>query len=103
MAEEKPVAEVDRELEDLIPLFLHSRAQDLTGLTKGISENDFNALRSIGHNMKGIGSSFGFHRVSEIGDLIEMAALAGDLPTIQAQFALFQDYMTRVEIKYVQN
>ena len=53
--------------------------------------------------MKGTGSSFGFHPVSEMGDLIETAALAGDLATIQAQFALFKTYMAEVEIKYVQS
>ena len=97
----KIIVEVDRDLEDLMPLFWSSREQDLQGLAKGIDESDFNALRSIGHDMKGTGSSFGFHSVSEIGDLIEVAALANDLPTIQAQFATFKDYMSRIEISFV--
>ncbi len=101
MTTEKIIAKVDRDLEDLMPLFWSSREEDLAGLAKGIRETNFDALRAIGHDMKGTGSSFGFHRVSEIGDQIETAALAGDLPTIQAQLAMFQDYMARVEINYV--
>ena len=103
MTQLKPVAEVDSDLEDLIPLFLKSREEDLQGLAEGLQENDFNRLRAIGHDMKGTGRSFGFHPVSEMGDLIETAALAGDLATIQAQFALFKTYMAEVEIKYVQS
>ena len=97
----KIIVEVDRDLEDLMPLFWSSREQDLQGLAKGIEESDFNTLRSIGHDMKGTGSSFGFHRVSEIGDLIEVAALANDLLTIQGQFGTFKDYMSRIEISFV--
>ena len=103
MAQEKIIVQVDRDLEDLIPLFLDSRQQDLAGLAKAIATENLDALRSIGHDMKGTGSSFGFHTVSEIGDQIEVAAQAGDLQTIRTQFGIFQDYMRRFEIKYVEN
>lgn len=101
MATGKIIVEVDRDLEDLMPLFWRSREQDMIGLAKGIDGSDFNALRTIGHDMKGTGSSFGFDRVSEIGDRIEIAALANDLPSIQIQFGILQDYMANIEIKYV--
>ena len=103
MQQEKIVVEVDSDMEYLMPLFMTSRQKDLEGLAKGLEGSDFSALRSIGHDMKGTGSSFGFDAVSHMGNLIEIAALAQDLETIRAQFVLFQNYMARVEIKYVPN
>lgn len=103
MPQERIVAEVDSDLEYLMPLFLTSRQKDLKGLAQGLDEGDFNALRAIGHDMKGTGSSFGFDAVSHMGDVIEMAALAHDIEAIRLQFTVFQDYMARVEIKYIQN
>lgn len=103
MSQEKIIVEVDQDLEDLMPLFLSSREQDLVGLAQALASQNQDALRGIGHDMKGTGSSFGFHRVTEMGDQIEVAALAGDFQTIRTQFDLFQDFMRRYEIKYVAN
>ena len=101
MNKEPIVVLVDSDLETLIPLFLASRAQDLEGLAKGLSAHDLTALRGIGHDMKGTGSSFGFDAVSDMGDRIEIAAIAGDVEAITVQFAVFKDYLARVEIRYV--
>ena len=103
MQQEKIVVEVDSDMEYLMPLFMTSRQKDLEGLAKGLEGGDFSALRSIGHDMKGTGSSFGFDAVSHMGNLIEIAALAQDLETIRSQFLVFQNYMARVEIKYIPN
>lgn len=98
---EKIVVEVERDLEDLIPLFMSTRTKDLAGLDSGLAARDFAAMRMIGHSMKGAGGAYGFDRVSEIGTLIENAALASDTAVIAAQLALLRDYLARVEIKYI--
>ena len=98
---EKLIVQVDRELEDLMPLFMETRQRDLDGLAKGLLSNDFAALRAIGHGMKGSGGAFGFQFVTDIGDIIEASALKNDAATIEEQLALLRDCLARAEIQYV--
>jgi HPt (histidine-containing phosphotransfer) domain-containing protein len=93
--------EVDADLTDLIPLFLQSREEDLQGLQNGLDAKNFDALRMIGHSMRGSGSSYGFDAVSEIGEVIEAAALAHDSAVIEKQRQVLQMYLTQIEITYV--
>ena len=98
---EKLIIQVDRELEDLMPLFMDTRKRDLDGLAKGLTSNDFAALRVIGHGMKGSGGAFGFQLVTDIGDIIEASALKNDAATIEQQLAVLRDYLARVEVQYI--
>jgi len=59
MSEEKIVVHVDIDLEDLIPGFLDNRQKDIRNLESALQENDFETLRSIGHNLKGVGGGCG--------------------------------------------
>jgi HPt (histidine-containing phosphotransfer) domain-containing protein len=93
--------EVDADLMDLVPLFLRSREEDLQGLQTGLGGKNFDALRMIGHSMRGSGSSYGFDAVSEMGEKIETAALAQDDATIENQRQALQLYLTQIEIEYV--
>jgi histidine phosphotransfer protein HptB len=97
---ERITVKVERDLEELIPIFLSTRQQDLDGLAKGLAAKDFQAMRMIGHGMKGSGSSFGFHPVSTMGAAIESAAIAEDVVVIGAQFEALRDYLSRVDISY---
>lgn len=98
---EKIIVEVDRELEDLMPLFTQTRERDMDGLAAGLAANDCAALRMIGHGMKGSGGAFGFPLITEMGDAIEVAALKEDYVTVSQQLELLRGYMARIDIKYV--
>ena len=52
----------------------------------------------MGHNMKGVGSSYGFPPITEIGRGLEAAALAGAKEEIRKQVAALADYLERVEL-----
>ena len=98
---ERITVKVERDLEELIPIFLKTRQQDMDGLAKGLAANDFQSMRMIGHGMKGSGSSFGFHPVSTMGAVIESAAIAEDAAAIAEQFEALRDYLSRVDITYL--
>jgi HPt (histidine-containing phosphotransfer) domain-containing protein len=98
---EKIVVQVPRDLAELIPLFLETRQQDISGLFLGLASNDFESLRVIGHSMRGTGSSFGFDQISSMGAAIEDAALVRDAQTIKSQLVQFQTFLSCAEIKYV--
>lgn len=98
---EKIIVEVDRDLEDLIPLFRQTRERDIAALEAGLASSDFAALRMIGHGMKGSGGAFGFPLISDMGDVIEAAALKNDHATVSQQLSRLRSYMASIDIKYV--
>jgi HPt (histidine-containing phosphotransfer) domain-containing protein len=91
---------VDKDLEDLIPTFLSNRKKELDTLRAALAAADFEQLRQLGHRMRGVGNSYGFDRVSDIGHRIEDAARSGDKATLESQIAHYGDYLSRLQIAY---
>ena len=52
---EKIVVRIDRDLEALIPGFMENREKDIAAILTALDGNDFDAIRSLGHGMKGAG------------------------------------------------
>lgn len=88
--------EVDSDIADLVPGFLKNRQDDVQRIQSLIDEENYESLRILGHNMKGSGRSYGFDRVSEIGEAIERASERGDLSDIRESAFHLRDYLDRV-------
>ena len=91
---------VARDLEDLVPTFMKNRVKELETLRSALAGGDFAQLRQLGHRMKGVGNSYGFEQVSELGKHIEEAARTGDRAALAASIADYADYLARVTIVY---
>ena len=91
---------VDKELEDLIPVFMKNRHKEVEALRSALAAADFEQLRQLGHRMKGVGNSYGFEQVSEFGKEIEDGARSGDRAVLERCIAAYEDYLARVEIAY---
>ena len=91
---------VAKDLEDLIPVFMKNRHKELDALRVALASADFEQLRQLGHRMKGVGNSYGFSRVSDIGKYIEDGARSGDRAALQASISEYQDYLSKVQIAY---
>jgi hypothetical protein len=76
------VVNADPLLLPLIPGYLANRRNDLERLVSGLKEGDFLVLRKIGHDMRGSGGAYGMPPLSDIGERIEAAALAGNAATV---------------------
>jgi len=98
---EKPpiVAHVDAVLQPLLPTFLTRRRQDVTLIKQELQRGGFRAIQTIGHNLKGIGSSYGFHGISEIGRAMEAAAEQQDAQAIRRQAKELDEYLRRVRLE----
>ncbi|MBI2798760.1 MAG: Hpt domain-containing protein [Gammaproteobacteria bacterium] len=94
------VVKIDPDIEDLIPGFLANRRRDVDSLKSLVANEDYAAVRVIGHSMKGAGGGYGFDVITEIGDTIESAALRVDGDAIMAAAAELADYLARVEPVY---
>jgi hypothetical protein len=57
-------------------------------------------VRQIGPRMKGVGNSFGFEKVSQLGQRIEDRAKTADGAALAASIDEYAGYLARVQIVY---
>lgn len=91
---------VAKDLADLIPVFFKNRHKELETLRSALGGGDYEQLRHLGHRMKGVGNSYGFARISEIGKLIEDGARSEDHAAIEACIAGYAEYLSKVQVVY---
>jgi HPt (histidine-containing phosphotransfer) domain-containing protein len=91
---------VAKDLEDLIPVFMGNRHKEVDSLRVALASANFDQLRQLGHRMRGVGNSYGFERVSVLGERIEEGARSGDRAAIENCIAEYGDYLARVQIFY---
>ena len=91
---------VEKGLEDLIPEFLKNRHREVATLQAAVAAADFEQLRQAGHRMRGVGTPYGFDRISELGKQIEDSAKAGNGAEVETALAQYADYLSRLKIVY---
>ncbi len=96
----KPIAHVDRELRDLIPDFLANRWQDTRTIMEGLELRDYQTIRNLGHDLKGVGGAYGFDAIGDIGHSLEQAAMDENQAEIRKQVQELTTYLEQVEIVY---
>lgn len=94
------VVHVSAEYENLMPGFLSNRRYDLQRLVRALDENDFKTVRSLGHNLKGAGGTYGFTTMSELGATIERAGKEGQRDAIRRHIEEFALYLDRIQLVY---
>lgn len=78
---------IPEELMENIPGYLSRRDQDLVSLKNFIITNDFDGVKNIGHKLRGNGSSFGFDRLSDLGDSLMKAAESKNIEELKSVVA----------------
>ena len=101
MLRESIMVEVERDLADLVPIFLEQRCKDQMTMERALHTGDFEAMRIIGHGMAGSGRGYGFNEITEIGEAIEQAARVQNVTELTQLAARLTDYMARVVVQYV--
>lgn len=91
---------IDKDLAELIPGFLENRRKDISGIMDAVAKNDFGTVRSIGHNIKGLGGGYGFDAITEMGAELESAAKSQDRDRIRRQAEALSLYLDRIEIVF---
>lgn len=91
---------IDPELKELIPQFLNHRQQDVNALVIALEANDADTIRSIGHDLRGVGGAYGFSYIQESGESIEACGKAGRLDEVHEYVYGLSDYLSRIEIIY---
>ena len=58
----------------MVPAYLESRGQECDEIERLLYTGGAEHIILLGHRMRGSGGSLGFDEISEIGELLEMAA-----------------------------
>ena len=94
------VVQVDPEIKDIVPIFLKNRLDDIESLSKALEERNFEAIRTLGHSMKGSGGGYGFQAITVIGQSLEQAAKCRSPREIERLVEELASYLERVEVVY---
>ncbi|MFC1513186.1 Hpt domain-containing protein [Thermodesulfobacteriota bacterium] len=89
---------VDEDLFDLIPGYLSNRRQDIESMRDCLATGDFEAIRVVGHSMKGSGAGYGFDEITAIGAQIEQVAKANDGFAVSELISRLDDYLVNVVV-----
>lgn len=100
MADDRITVRIDRDLEDLIPGYLENRRKDMGSIRQALEKEDLEAIRVIGHTMKGSGGGYGFDRITDIGRTLEEAAKNGSKEKILQQADELSKYLDNIDIVY---
>ncbi|OGA03291.1 MAG: hypothetical protein A2W68_01620 [Betaproteobacteria bacterium RIFCSPLOWO2_02_64_14] len=95
------IARCSKDLEPIIPRYLARRREEIASLRAGLDAGDYQALRIIGHSLKGSGGGYGMPALSDIGARIEKAAIAADAAAIESLLAEHADYVERLQVVFV--
>ncbi|MBI2801060.1 MAG: PAS domain S-box protein [Gammaproteobacteria bacterium] len=88
----------DPKFADLIPAFLHNRRQDVVTMRDALERGDFATVESLGHGMKGAGTSYGFQGITDIGAALEQVAEDADNAAARKYVDDLSSYLDRVEV-----
>lgn len=100
-ADTRPVAHVDRTLEELIPRFLERRRDDVATIETLVGAGDFETIQSMGHSIKGSGGGYGFDPITDYGVEIEAAARDCDGAATIVAARKMRAYIDAVEVVFV--
>ena len=87
-------------MEDVVPGYLEKRRKEIPQYLQALENQDFDAIRMLGHKMKGTGAGYGFEELTSLGGAIEQAALHKDIPEIRVKVEEFARYVDAVELEY---
>ncbi len=88
---------MDPDTQDLFPVFLDSRYEELTQLHALMDLGDLPQVKRVGHTLKGTGGCYGYPLLSEIGAALESAARADDEAAVSLQVRRYTRTMQRIQ------
>ncbi len=98
--EERITVLLDADLKDIIPGFLDDWKQDVNSMRQALDGSDYEAIRKVGHSMKGTCGMCGFDAMSDMGGDLEGAAKKLNPDVIRKTLDMLASYLEQVEVVY---
>jgi signal transduction histidine kinase/CheY-like chemotaxis protein len=83
-------------LKAIIPGYLEKRRNDIARLQAALAQADYATIRTVGHQMTGTGTSYGFEPITLIGKELEQAAMEADPIGIQQGIERLDAYLRNI-------
>jgi two-component system, sensor histidine kinase and response regulator len=81
----------------LVPTFLANRKKDVAAARAALRRRDFHSLWVLAHTMKGLGASYGFDAITDIGVEMEKAAQSNQAEATARTIDALERYLDRVD------
>ena len=94
------IVHVDADLEALLPGFLKDWQEEVRAMRQALEKKNYETIRKIGHDMKGIGGSCGLDEITDMGSDLAEGAKALDQESIRKNLDTLSDYLEGVEFVY---
>ena len=78
--------------------FLSNRRRDLNALAAALSTQDWTALQTLGHRMKGLAGSYGFEEIGVIGSRLEQAAIRQESDRITSAIKELEHILEQLDL-----
>jgi hypothetical protein len=91
---------VEEGLEDVTPGYLAKRRAEVATYREALARNDFDAIRTMAHRMKGTGAGYGFPMLTEFGAALEQSAIGSDTDRIRRKVDDLAKYLSAIELEY---
>ncbi|HWR17490.1 MAG TPA: ATP-binding protein [Terriglobales bacterium] len=91
---------IDASLSDIVPIFLSNIRANPEKILQALAAGELDTPRTLGHNMKGTGTAYGFPAITEIGAEIERAAKVGERNIIATKAAELAAYLEQLTVEY---
>ena len=92
--------QVEDGMEDVVPGYLAKRRAEVPVYTEAVTRNDFDSIQRLAHKMRGTGAGYGFPVLTELGHVMEKAAMAQDAARIRESINQFALYLDSIDLKY---
>jgi DNA-binding response OmpR family regulator len=96
-AVERVRVEVTPTVAALVPGFLANRSTDVRAAHAAWRRRDYHGLWVLAHTMKGLGASYGFDGITDIGARLERAAQGRDDVGVASAIDALESYLGRVD------
>jgi len=94
------IVHVEADFKALLPGFIKDWQQEIGAMLEALEKNDYETIRKIGHDMKGIGGSCGLDDITNLGSSLSESAKAMDADLIRGNLDRLSEYLKRVEFVY---
>lgn len=94
------IVAIPHELRDLVPRYLEGQRETAVLLLFALEQQDYQTVQGLGHRLKGNGASFGFQKISDIGDALEVAAKERNTTALRKYQQELSAYLERVAVVY---
>ena len=95
------LVEVDKELEDVFPVYIRNREEDLMNLEISLERKDFEVLKQIGHKVAGNAAGYGLEGLGTFARQLESQATEKKLEECEKIVVQMKDYIKTLELKFV--